>query len=240
MRIKNSTVLITGACGGIGSSLLEECINKQAKKIYAAGINMDNLNALKIKYPEKVIPVKLDVTNINDVIACHEMCSDTDILINNAGVECATRFLGEKSLKASQFEMSVNYFGVHNLCHTFWESLKSKNSACIVNMLSIGSFTIVMKLGTYCASKSAAHFLTQSLREESKNTNINIFGVYPGYVDTSMTKNIDVEKATPQQIAAEVCDGIEKGSLDIFPDKMSKNLAIQINHVNKVFAEFTK
>lgn len=240
MQIKNSIVLITGASGGIGSSLLEEFISRKANKVYATDINTNNLNTLKEKYPEKVIPIKLDITNINDVIACREMCADTDILINNAGVECAIRFLGNTSLKASQFEMAVNYFGVHNLCHAFWNTLKQKQSACIVNMLSIGSFAIVMKLGTYCASKAAAHFLTQALREESKGTSINIFGVYPGYVDTAMTQNIDVEKATPQQIAVEICNGIENKILDIFPDKMSKSLVSQVSHLNKIFSDFTQ
>ncbi len=240
MNLTKTTVLLTGACGGIGSSLLDELIKRNVKKIYAAGINMGNLDALQRKYPDKVVPIKLDVTNMNDILACHAMCDDTEILINNADVECATHFLEERSLKASQLEMSVNYFGVHNLCHTFWNSLKAKQSACIVNMLSVASFAIVMKLGTYCASKSAAHFLTQSLREAANNTNINVFGVYPGYVDTPMTKNINVDKATPQQIAIEVCDGIEHGVLDIFPDEMSKNLVLREKYNNKIFREFTE
>lgn len=104
---------------------------------------------LKQKHPDKVVPVKLDVTKINDVIACYELCKDTEILVNNAGVECATRFLGEKSLKASQFEMAVNYFGVHNLCHTFWNSLKSKQSASDVWMLKYRIKQINLRVSQY-------------------------------------------------------------------------------------------
>lgn len=238
MDIQDKVVLITGACGGIGSSLLEEFIARKAKKIYAAGINVEKLQQIQEKYPAIVQPIKLDVTNLDDVLLCHEQCSDTDILVNNAGVECATRFLGEKSLKAAQFEMSVNYFGVHNLCHAFWDSLQQKQSAAIVNVLSIASFTLILKLGTYCASKVAGHFLTQALRRESES--IKIFGVYPGYVDTTMTKNIDVEKVTPQEIAKEICSGIENDILDIFPDKMSEELVTHLSYKTPVFTEFNK
>lgn len=201
---------------------------------------MDNLEPLYKENPDIVVPVKLDVTDIDDVLKCRKLCGDTEILFNNAGVECATRFIGEKSLKAAQFEMAVNYFGVHNLCSSFWDMLNTKQSACIVNMLSIASFTLILKLGTYCASKSAAHLLTQALRKESEGTNLNIHAVYPGYVDTQMTKNIDVEKATPQQIAKEVCDGIEAGVLDIFPDKMAKELAKNIGYQNHIFSDFAQ
>jgi len=237
-KIEDAIVLITGACGGIGAALLKECITRKAKKVYAAGINMGNLESLHKQYPDTVVPVKLDVTDINDVLECRRLCSDTEILFNNAGVECATGFIDEKSLKAAQFEMAVNYFGVHHLCYSFWDVLRANKSACIVNMLSIGSFTLILKLGTYCASKSATHFLTQALRKESEGSNLKIYAVYPGYVDTQMTKNIEVEKVTPQQIAVEVCDGIETGILDIFPDKMAKELAVNSGYQNHIFSDF--
>lgn len=80
--------------------------------------------------------------------------------------------------------------------------------------------------------------LTQGLREESKQTNIKIFGVYPGYVDTQMTKNIKVKKVSPQLIAARICGDIQHDVLDIFPDKMSKELSERIDYKNHIFSNF--
>jgi short-subunit dehydrogenase len=126
--------------------------------------------------------------------------------------------------------MKVNYEGTHNMSHTFWDSLSKKPESTIVNMLSVASFTLIPQLATYCASKAAAHTLTRSLRAESEGTSIRIFGIYPGYVDTKMTQNIvDVEKVTPELIAKETCDGIENGTLDVFPDKMAKAFSWRIN-----------
>ena len=155
-------------------------------------------------------------------------------------MECATKFTDEKALKAAQFEMNVNYFGMHNLCSVFWETLLKKKDAAIVNMLSVASFTMILKLGTYCASKAAGHYLTHALRKECEGTKLNIFGVYPGYVDTEMTKNIvGVEKVTPEQIAKETCIGIIEGRLDIFPDAMSKDLARKIDFQPRLYTEFS-
>jgi short-subunit dehydrogenase len=232
-------VLITGAGRGIGASLIHECASRKAKKIYATDLNMDNLYALQKQYPKVVVPVKLDVTNIDNVKECRQQCGDVTLLINNAGVECATRFTDEKAVKAGQFEMTVNYFGTHNLCSVFWDSLKEKESAAIVNMLSVASFILILKLGTYCASKAAAHSLTQSLRKESEGTSLSVHGVYPGYVDTEMTKNIDVEKVTPEQIAVETCNGIENNILNIFPDKMSRELSGKMNFQSPIYSQFS-
>ncbi len=229
-NIAGKVVLLTGANGGIGGALLEELVQRGVKKVYATGLEMIDLKLLQAKYPEIVVPVELDVTNLAAIQACHKACDDTDILINNAGVEFATRFIGNKSLKAAQIEMQVNYFGVHHMCAVFWDSLLARSESSIVNMLSVASFTHIPQLATYCASKAAAHVLTRSLRKESEGTSLMVHGIYPGYVDTKMTKNIaDVKKVTPELIAIETCNGLEQGVLDVFPDDMAKQFSWKIS-----------
>lgn len=224
--IANKVILLTGAAGGIGRALIDVLIQRGAAKIYVTDLKLANLAFLKEKYPTKVVAQELDVTNLSSVQACHEVTQDTDILINNAGVEFATRFIDEKSVKTAFIEMAVNFHGTHYLCDIYWPSLLKRTNPSIVNMLSVASFTMIPQIATYCASKAAAHMLTRSLRKESEGTQLKVYGVYPGYVDTAMTKNIkDVEKVTPEQIAIKTCDGIEAGTLDIFPDKMAEKFA---------------
>ncbi len=227
MIIKNKVILITGASGGIGKCLVQEFLRRGASKIYAADLMLASTTH------EAVLPVKLDVTNPEDIAACRAFCSDVDILINNAGVEIAAPVFSDKSLKGAQLEMYVNCLGLHALTTAFWDLLLTKESA-VINMLSIASFMLIPNLATYCASKKAAHTITQAFRYASLNTNVKVAGIYPWYVDTSMTKNIDVKKVTPESIVNNICNDFESGLLDIFPDPASKELykiAWPQNHV---------
>ncbi|WP_394776002.1 SDR family NAD(P)-dependent oxidoreductase [Flavobacterium sp.] len=82
----------------------------------------------------------------------------------------------------------------------------------IVNILSIGSTAFIKRLGTYCASKAAAHLLTQSIKQDLEEKGIKVIGVYPGYVNTEMSQDVThVEKASPESVATSICQGIEAG-----------------------------
>ena len=63
-------------------------------------------------------------------------------------------------------------------------------------------------------------------------------GIGSSLLSELMTKNIDVEKVTPQQIAVEICNGIESDILDIFPDTMSRELSEKIGHQCHIFSKF--
>lgn len=220
---ENKTTLITGADGGIGTALIKELVKRNITKVYATGISADRLNLLASGSPDKIVPVVLDVTNEDSVNAAAEICNDADIIINNAGIELKSDFIGENAAQKALFEMKVNYIGVINMINSFLPSLKQKNKSYILNILSVGSTAVVKRIATYCASKSATHILTQSLRSELNVMNIDLIGVYPGYVDTSMSADVTTEKITPESLAVNICNDFENGLMDIFPDKMSTN-----------------
>lgn len=223
-KIENSTILITGADGGIGSALLKEYVTRGAAKIYAAGLTLSKLQSLADDYPGLVYPIVLDVTKEEDVAQAVDLCNDVTMLINNAGVELKSGFLGDNVAQKALFEMKVNYIGVISLINGFLPTLIRNGNTSIVNILSVGSTAVVKRLGTYCASKAATHILTQTIREELKDRDVSVIGVYPGYVNTEMSNDVVIEKASPESIAVNICDGIEKGDKDIFPDSMSRDL----------------
>lgn len=82
---------------------------------------------------------------------------------------------------------------------------------------------------TYCASKAACHFLTVSLREELKNTNISIAGAYPGYIDTKMVEDIVADKVSPKYAAEKMLEQLTNGEKNIFPDPMSQRYRPLLN-----------
>jgi short-subunit dehydrogenase len=222
-KIKDSTVLITGANGGIGTALVDECLVRGAKKIYVTGLKLENLNQIFKDY-DKVYPVELDVTNYKQIIECAEQCADTNLLINNAGVEFKVPFIAEKSSEAALMEMKVNYIGLIDMINSFLPNLEKHKHAGIVNILSLGALAIVKRLGTYCASKSASHVLTETIREELEEKNIKVMATYIGYVDTSMVpEETKTEKSTPKNIAIGICNGINNNESHIYPDKTTKD-----------------
>ncbi|MBA3681101.1 MAG: SDR family NAD(P)-dependent oxidoreductase [Bacteroidetes bacterium] len=236
-EFKNQIVLITGADGGLGTALVTELINRKVKKIYATGLKIDNLKSVFEKYGELVVSVELDVTNTESIQKCVLICSDTTILINNAGVEFKAPFISEKASKAASFEMKVNYIGVIEMINNFVQHLEKNKNSIIVNVLSIGSLVIVKRLGSYCASKTATHILTEAIREELSEKGIKVMAVYMGYVNTPMvpeqTKTI---KSEPSDIVIEICNGIELGNDRIYPDQITKNF-IAKNPINTLYFE---
>jgi NAD(P)-dependent dehydrogenase (short-subunit alcohol dehydrogenase family) len=77
-------------------------------------------------------------------------------------------------------------------------------------------------VGTYSASKAAAHALTQTQRADLKNS--FVVGVYPGAVETAMTKGATFEKGTPAGVATALLEALAHGTEDVFPDPMAVQL----------------
>lgn len=220
-NLTNDIILITGADGGIGSALTHEFIKRGVKKVYVTGLSQERLDTLVNQYPDRIISHLLDVTKIESIQNCVTSCSDTTILINNAGVELKKSFLDENASQAALFEMKVNYLGVMDMIQQFLPILEKNEKSTIVNILSIGSLAISKRLGTYCATKTAAHLLTESIREELSLKNIHVSGVYMGYVNTQMvTEETKTKKSEPSDIAIGICNGIEQNLNHIFPDEM--------------------
>jgi NAD(P)-dependent dehydrogenase (short-subunit alcohol dehydrogenase family) len=78
VNIANKTVLITGANRGIGQALVNEALNRGAKRVYAA-VRGD------LQHPdERVTTLKLDVTNVSQIKQAAGKVAALDVLINNA------------------------------------------------------------------------------------------------------------------------------------------------------------
>ncbi|WP_158960829.1 SDR family NAD(P)-dependent oxidoreductase [Myroides fluvii] len=220
----DKVILLTGADGEIGTALIQEMLNRKARKIYVTGIAFDRLTQLASTFPSHLFPVLLDVTDENSIQKAVVQCQDVNLLINNAGVELKSDFIGEQAGKKALLEMQINYIGVIYMINHFLPILQQQKRSQILNILSVGSATVIKGIATYCTSKTAAHLLTQSLRPELATDAIELIGVYPGYVDSAMSADVQAEKITLTALAQNICNDFEQGLLDIYPDSMSKKL----------------
>ena len=146
---------------------------------------------------------------------------DVNLLINNAGIANFTGLISADNLDSARQEMEVNYFGTLRVTRAFAPILKKNGGGALVNVLTVASLGNFPVLGSYFASKAALHSLTQGIRAELAAQGTQVFGVYPGTIETDMAKDFDMEKSSPDLIAEGTLSAIEKGEEDIFIDPMA-------------------
>lgn len=224
--IKGTTALVTGANRGIGEAIVDALVAAGAARVYAAARTLSDLDKLAARHGSKLVPVKLDVTSASDIAAAVVLAPDLQLLVNNAGVAAHVggAFTDAKWLEAGRKEMDVNFFGTLAVAQAFAPVLARNGGGAIVNIGSVASLVNFPLLVAYSASKAATHSITQAARFMLKSQGTQVFGVYPGPIDTRMADGIELEKATPKDAAHAIVAGIEAGSEEIFPDPTSRSM----------------
>jgi NADP-dependent 3-hydroxy acid dehydrogenase YdfG len=223
ISIKNKVVLVTGSNRGIGKAITEEMIKNGAKKVYATARNIESLDDLKKKYGDKLVQVKLDVTSKEDIKNLSKIANDVEILVNNSGVFSQGSIGSENLLEGLKQNLDVNLYGVVNVTEALLSTIKSKESGAIVIVSSIAALGNMSYGQAYSISKAATHSLIQAYRGHFKDTNILVSGLYPGPIETDMTKDFDIVKETPEQVGKATVQGIENGDEEIFTDSVSEH-----------------
>ena len=215
MTIADKTVLVTGANRGIGQALVEEALNRGAKRVYA-GARQPLTHG-----DGRVTPLTLDVTNAAQIQRAVDEVDSLDILINNAGVALYDDLSDRAVLER---HLAVNLFGTYGVTQAFLPLL-SRSRGAVVNNLSVNAFAPLPLIPAYSISKAAAFNMTQSLRVLLAARGVRVHAVLTGVVDTDMTRGLDIPKASPDTVARGIFDGVENGQEEIFPDPMSESLA---------------
>jgi NAD(P)-dependent dehydrogenase (short-subunit alcohol dehydrogenase family) len=222
--IKGKTALVTGANRGIGEAIVDALVAAGAAKIYAAARTVENLAPLTARHGARVVALKLDVTDQAQIAAAVSAAPDVQLLVNNAGVagHAGGVFTDPRWITAGRQEMEVNFFGTFAVSQAFAPVLAKNGGGAIVNIASVAALASLALLASYSASKAAAHSLTQATRAMLRAQGTQVFGVYPGPIDTRMAEGIPLDKTLPADAARAIVSGIEAGVEEIFPDPMSR------------------
>jgi NAD(P)-dependent dehydrogenase (short-subunit alcohol dehydrogenase family) len=215
MTIEGKAVLVTGANRGIGKALVEEALRRGAKRVYAG------TRQPLAQSDERVTPLTLDVTDAAQIQAAVESVESLDVLINNAGIALYDDLSDRTALEQS---LAVNLFGPYGVTQAFLPLL-SESRGAIVNNVSMMALAPLPLTPAYALSKAAAFNMTQSLRALLAGRGVSVHAVLTGPTDTDMTHGFDIPKASAESVARAICDGVENGEEDIFPDPASKSLA---------------
>ncbi|WP_306369379.1 SDR family oxidoreductase [Nocardiopsis sp. CC223A] len=221
MDIDNSTALVTGANRGLGRALTDALSERGARRVYAAARDTASLAG----HPDRVIPIRLDLTSPADIAAAVAQAPDVTLLINNAGAaHFADPFTAQRDHIA--LEMATNYTGTVDLVRAFAPVIESAGGGAVVNVLSLLALAGAPPMAGYSASKAALHSFTQAIRPGLRSRGIAVHGVYPGGIDTDMLAGFDgMPKAEPRAVADAIVEGLAAGHTDIFPDPTSEQMS---------------
>jgi NAD(P)-dependent dehydrogenase (short-subunit alcohol dehydrogenase family) len=214
-NIEGKSILITGANRGLGHALVEEALGRGAGRVYAAArkpVDHDD---------PRVTPVILDVTNAADIERATKIVDSLDVLVNSAGLALYDDLSDRATLEQ---HLDVNLFGPHALVQAFQPRLIGSRGA-IVNVLSLAGVAALPVIPSYSVSKAAALGLSQSQRALLASHGVDVHVVLAGPIDTDMSRDLQVPKASPESVARAIFDGVERGEEEIFPDPASQILA---------------
>ncbi len=167
MNLKNKIVLITGATGGIGNSLVKK-FNELGSKIVATGTNEKKLETLKSNFPN----IEVEKFNLDEHSKIENFIEDTtkkfnglDIVINNAGIT-----LDNISLRLTEDNwkkvLDINLTSTFLMCKFAIKKMLKKKYGKIVNITSIVGHTGNIGQSNYAASKAAIVAFSKSLALE--------------------------------------------------------------------------
>jgi 3-oxoacyl-[acyl-carrier protein] reductase len=194
MNLKDKKILITGATGGIGNSLVEKFHNL-GSLIVATGTNEEKLNKLKKTYPQIIVEkFKLDEHNkIEEFVdKVHKNLNGLDVLVNNAGItldNISLRLTEENWKKV----IDINLTSTFLMCKCAIKKMLKNKYGKIINITSIVGHTGNLGQANYAASKAGILAFSKSLALEYAKKSININCVAPGFIKTEMTEKINEE-----------------------------------------------
>ena len=218
MQLANATVLITGANRGLGLAFAREALARGARKVYAAARDPSSVTL------PGVVPIRLDVTNPSDVAAAARDYPDVTLLINNAGIAATGGFLSDSSVESAQRHFDTNVFGPMRLTQAFAPVLAAHGGGAILNVLSIASWINSPILGIYGMSKSAAWAMTNGTRIELQEQHTQVMALHVGFIDTDLTRGMDVAKLAPDDVVRTALDALEAGSSEVLADELTRRV----------------
>ncbi len=190
--LENKKIIVTGASGGIGNSIVER-LNDFGANVLASGTRIEKLEELKSKF-NKIKILKFDISQIDKIEEFIDSASNElgglDCIVNNAGItqdNLAIRMSIEEWKKVIDINLTSTFLMSKFAIKKMLKNKKGK----IVNITSVVGHTGNLGQANYTASKAGIIAMSKSLAIEYAKKNININCISPGFIKTAMTDKID-------------------------------------------------
>lgn len=194
----NRVALVTGGSKGIGEAIVKDLSSRGWIVYFTYSKSQEKANEIRDQFPS-AFPTQADVSDytlakglVAKIIDQH---GKIDCLINNAGItrDKTISFMNESNWKSV---IDTNLNGTFNYCKFAVKEMAKKKNGVIINISSVSGVMGMPGQTNYSASKAGIIALTKSLAKEVGHFGIRVNAISPGFIQTEMTDNLDIQKIT--------------------------------------------
>lgn len=222
MQLRGSTVLITGATGGLGAAIAR-ALHAEGASLILTGRRTGVLEPLAAEL--KATSVRADLSSADDVRQLADDHASVDAVVHNAALP-ASGPLDDFSIEELDRALQVNLRAPIALTRLLLPAMKERGSGHHVFVSSMSAKVPTADASLYAATKLGLRGFSQGLRPELAPLGIGVSTVFPGFVrdagmfaDTGVQLPAGVGTSSPAQVAAGVVRAItrDRGEIDVAP-----------------------
>ncbi len=232
-------VLVTGGAAGLGAALVQAFLER-GDSVLVGDVDEPEVAATDAAGSPAAEWIRLDVRSDEDWAAARDWVSEhwggLDVLVNNAGVAGGGR-IDVAGMDEWQWITEINLFGVVRGTRTFVAMFKEQRAGHIVNIASLAGLVHPAGMGSYNAVKAGVVAFSETTSHELAEYGVRCSAVCPSYFRTGLVERMQgndtalgrvigglVESAPlgPEEIAAAVLEGMERGEELILPDDAAR------------------
>jgi short-subunit dehydrogenase len=222
VQISGSSVLLTGATGGIGHAVAR-ALRARGATLILTGRRTDVLEPLAAELGARALAV--DLTDRAAVERLAADAGDVDILVANAALP-ASGPLESFSVEQIDRALDVNLRAPIVLAHALAPAMVARGSGHLLFMSSLAGKAATPGTSLYNASKFGLRGFASALRADLRDSGVGVSAVFPGFIrDAGMFADAEVKlppgigTRSPEHVAAAVVRAIERnrGEIDVAP-----------------------
>jgi len=220
MQLAGSSVLLTGASGGIGQAIAR-ALHGRGARLILSGRDTDALERLRAELGGAPEVVRTDLADADQVVALAERARDTDVLVANAALPASGRV---DSFAPNEIDraIDVNLRAPIQLARALAPAMADRGRGHLVFVSSLSGKVSSGGSALYSATKFGLRGFANGLREDLLGMGVGVTAVYPGFIagagmfaDSGASLPKGVGTRTPDQVAAAVVRGIERDRAEI-------------------------
>lgn len=220
MELKGSTVLLTGATGGIGQAVAR-ALDAAGARVLLSGRRTELLEEVRAGLGGSAESLPADLAEPGAAADLAERAGTVDVLVANAALPASGRFDGFTPEEIDR-ALDVNLRAPMQLTRALLPGMLERGSGHLVFVSSLSGKVASTGSSVYSATKFGLRGFAAGLREDLHLSGVGVTVVFPGFVrDAGMFADSGarlpswVGTVTTEQVAQAVVQGIDRGSAEI-------------------------